>query len=106
MDTLHAPIEEGHFSSTLCHLGNISHRLGTPESFGEKPTVFGSKAADDAMTDSRTAFLSAAETFVLQVAAIPTDSLDGPGLGEWDLRALVGHTSRSLVTVVGAPRKS
>jgi len=27
-DTLHAPIEEGHFSSTLCHLGNISYRLG------------------------------------------------------------------------------
>ena len=51
------------------------------------------------MTDSRTAFLSAADTFVLQVAAISTDSLDGPGLGEWDLRALVGHTSRSLVTV-------
>ena len=23
----------------------------------------------------------------------------GPGLGEWDLRALVGHTSRSLITV-------
>lgn len=30
---------------------------------------------------------------------IPADAWDGPGLGEWDLRALVGHTSRSLITV-------
>jgi hypothetical protein len=51
------------------------------------------------MTDSRAAFLSAAETYVAQVGAIPTDRLAQPGLGDWDLRALVGHTSRSLVTV-------
>jgi hypothetical protein len=25
---LYGPIEEGHVSSALCHLGNISHRLG------------------------------------------------------------------------------
>jgi hypothetical protein len=30
---------------------------------------------------------------------IPGDRWDGPGLGEWDLRSLVGHTSRSLITV-------
>jgi uncharacterized protein (TIGR03083 family) len=51
------------------------------------------------MADSRTAFLTAATSFVDQVARIPADALTGPGLGEWDLRALVGHTSRSLVTV-------
>jgi hypothetical protein len=51
------------------------------------------------MTDSRAAFLSAAESYVAQVASIPVDALTGPGLGEWDLRSLVGHTSRSLVTV-------
>ena len=34
------------------------------------------------------------------VDLIPPTAWDGPGLGEWDLRALVGHTSRSLVTVV------
>jgi hypothetical protein len=27
---LHADIEEGHLSSALCHLGNISYRLGKP----------------------------------------------------------------------------
>ncbi len=51
------------------------------------------------MTDSRATFLAAAETFVQQVAGIPVADLTGPGLGDWDLRALVGHASRSLVTV-------
>jgi predicted dehydrogenase len=35
---LYGPIEEGHVSSALCHLGNISHRLGhaTTGELGEK----------------------------------------------------------------------
>ncbi|GAC1516749.1 MAG: Gfo/Idh/MocA family oxidoreductase [Gemmatimonadaceae bacterium] len=35
---LYGPIEEGHVSSALCHLGNISHRLGhaTTGEIGEK----------------------------------------------------------------------
>jgi predicted dehydrogenase len=32
-DTLHAPIEDGHFSSSLCHLGNISYRVGRSLTF-------------------------------------------------------------------------
>jgi hypothetical protein len=51
------------------------------------------------MTDARAAFLAAAETFVEQVDRVPVTALTGPGLGDWDLRALVGHASRSLVTV-------
>jgi hypothetical protein len=51
------------------------------------------------MTDSRAAFLSAADSYVAQVARVPVAALAGPGLGDWDLRALVGHTARSLVTV-------
>lgn len=43
-------------------------------------------------------YLDAAEAFAAQVAELPSD-LPGPGLGEWDLRSLVGHTSRSLLTV-------
>jgi mycothiol maleylpyruvate isomerase-like protein len=43
-------------------------------------------------------YLEAAESFAELVDSLPAD-LSGPGLGEWDLRALVGHTSRSLVTV-------
>jgi uncharacterized protein (TIGR03083 family) len=44
-------------------------------------------------------FASAARSFAALVHDIPTDRWDGPGLGEWDLRSLVGHASRSLVTV-------
>jgi uncharacterized protein (TIGR03083 family) len=48
--------------------------------------------------DSRRAFADAAGWFV-RTAALVDDRWDRPGLGEWDVRALVGHTSRSLLTV-------
>lgn len=44
-------------------------------------------------------FAAAARSFADLVHAIPADAWAGPGLGEWDLRSLVGHTSRSLTTV-------
>lgn len=47
----------------------------------------------------RATYLEAARSFADLVAAVPLEALDGPGLGEWDLRALVGHTTRSLITV-------
>lgn len=49
-------------------------------------------------------YVSAAHAFARLVRVVG-DALgdppawDGPGLGEWDLRALVGHTGRALVTV-------
>jgi hypothetical protein len=51
------------------------------------------------MSGARDVFASAAHTFARLVQVLPTDSFARPGLGEWDLRALVGHTSRSLITV-------
>lgn len=45
---------------------------------------------------------AAAEWVAGVVAEIPADGWDGPGLGEWDLRGLVGHTSRALLTVRAA----
>ncbi|MDD7967568.1 maleylpyruvate isomerase N-terminal domain-containing protein [Actinomycetospora lemnae] len=45
-------------------------------------------------------YAEAAEAVTGLVERIPDDAWDGPGLGEWDLRALVGHTSRSFVTVL------
>jgi uncharacterized protein (TIGR03083 family) len=48
--------------------------------------------------DSRRAFGDAARWFV-RTTAVVGDRWDRPGLGEWDVRALVGHTSRSLLTV-------
>ncbi len=48
--------------------------------------------------DSRRAFADAAAWFV-GTAALVGDRWDRPGMGEWDVRTLVGHTSRSLLTV-------
>jgi uncharacterized protein (TIGR03083 family) len=48
----------------------------------------------------RSTFLDAAAAVADLVDTIPATAWNGPGLGEWDLRALVGHTSRSLITVV------
>jgi uncharacterized protein (TIGR03083 family) len=49
--------------------------------------------------DVRETFAEAAQAFADLVRRIPEDRWDGPGLGEWNLRSLVGHTSRSLITV-------
>jgi uncharacterized protein (TIGR03083 family) len=44
-------------------------------------------------------FASAAVTFAGLARRISPADWAGPGLGDWDLRSLVGHTSRSLITV-------
>jgi hypothetical protein len=47
-ELLTAPILEGHISSALCHLGNISYRLGNETSFASAEDVFGNdKSARD-----------------------------------------------------------
>jgi uncharacterized protein (TIGR03083 family) len=51
-------------------------------------------------TEVRTTFAAAARSLPGLVDRIPPGAWDGPGLGDWDLRALVGHTSRSLTTVL------
>ncbi|MGD9959925.1 maleylpyruvate isomerase family mycothiol-dependent enzyme [Nocardioides sp.] len=45
------------------------------------------------------AFTQAADWYAELVAACPDDGWGSPGLGEWTVRDLVGHTSRSLLTV-------
>lgn len=45
-------------------------------------------------------FISGAEHLTHLVDVIADDRWDGPGLGDWSLRSLVGHASRSLTTVV------
>ncbi len=52
------------------------------------------------MSRVTTDYAEAARCVADLVARIPDDAWDGPGLGEWTLRDLVGHTSRSLVTVI------
>jgi len=55
---------------------------------------------DAPVPSPRSTFLDAATVVADAVDRIPATAWDGPGLGAWDLRALVGHTSRSLITVV------
>ena len=38
-DELHCPVLEGHYSAALCHLGNISYRMGGQEHFDPEPKV-------------------------------------------------------------------
>lgn len=45
-------------------------------------------------------FAAAAHSFADLVGRIPADAWSKPGLGDWDVRSLVGHTSRSLITVL------
>jgi len=52
-------------------------------------------------TDAKSLYLDAAQNFVDLVGRIEPDQWTHPGLGIWDVRALVGHTSRALVTVLG-----
>ncbi|MCO1656514.1 maleylpyruvate isomerase N-terminal domain-containing protein [Pseudonocardia humida] len=52
------------------------------------------------MPDPAALFADAAATVADLLDRVAPDAWDGPGLGAWDLRALVGHTSRSLVTVI------
>ncbi|HET6478596.1 MAG TPA: maleylpyruvate isomerase N-terminal domain-containing protein [Actinoplanes sp.] len=42
--------------------------------------------------DFRRTYRSAAVAFVDLVSRVPATRLDGPGLGEWTLRELIGHT--------------
>ncbi|MBA3528374.1 MAG: maleylpyruvate isomerase N-terminal domain-containing protein [Propionibacteriaceae bacterium] len=44
-------------------------------------------------------FARAAAAFSQLVNRLPDDRWADPGLGDWDLRSLVGHASRSLITV-------
>ncbi|GAB16721.1 hypothetical protein GOEFS_012_00220 [Gordonia effusa NBRC 100432] len=45
-------------------------------------------------------YLRCARAFADLVAAIPPDRWDGPALGNWSVRTLVGHTGRSFDTVI------
>ncbi|OFJ53335.1 maleylpyruvate isomerase family mycothiol-dependent enzyme [Mycolicibacterium grossiae] len=49
--------------------------------------------------DAARTYSAAAHAFCELARRIPPDAWDGPGLGDWDLRSLVGHASRSFVTV-------
>jgi uncharacterized protein (TIGR03083 family) len=50
--------------------------------------------------DSRQSFLAAARAVAELAGRLDPADLARPGLGGWDVRALLGHTSRAVVTVI------
>ena len=50
--------------------------------------------------DSRQSFLTAARAVADLAGRLDAADLGRPGLGTWDVRALLGHTSRAVVTVI------
>jgi hypothetical protein len=83
--------------------GRAEHLAGRAASAVRSPSAPGRVGAsvarmDVTWDDSRRAFADAARWFV-RTAALVGDRWSRPALGEWDVRALVGHTSRSLLTV-------
>src|SRR5262249_866241 len=73
-EDLNGEILEGHLSSALCHLGNISYRLGKPEPFNKKTKAFG----DDK---------EAAETFLRM-----EEHLKGNGVALDDAKYVLGKS--------------
>ncbi len=73
--------------------------------------------SSDSWLEVRDGFTEAAQWFVRTVAQCDGTRWDAPGLGQWSVRDLVGHTSRALITVenyvdrpqpvveVGSPRR-
>ena len=51
------------------------------------------------LDETRATYELAAAAFLDLATQVPLERYAGPGLGNWDLRALVGHTGRSFVTV-------
>ncbi|WOP17710.1 maleylpyruvate isomerase N-terminal domain-containing protein [Raineyella sp. LH-20] len=49
--------------------------------------------------DARTWFTTAAAGYLQVVERIDRSALGDPGLGEWDVRSLLGHSARAFVTI-------
>lgn len=54
---------------------------------------------DGACGDARQWFQVATQGFLQVLDGLEEGDLDGPGLGDWDLRALLGHTTRAYTTL-------
>ncbi len=50
--------------------------------------------------DARRSYLDTTDAVTELVSRVKPELLDGPGLGTWNLRSLIGHTSRAMSTVV------
>lgn len=55
---------------------------------------------DTRLETARATYAEASAAFLDLAGQVPLEQYTEPGLGSWDLRSLIGHTGRSLVTVV------
>ncbi|WP_028643136.1 maleylpyruvate isomerase N-terminal domain-containing protein [Nocardioides sp. URHA0020] len=51
------------------------------------------------LEETRATYAEASAAFLALAARLPVERYAEPALGNWDLRSLVGHTARSLITV-------
>ncbi len=82
--------------ATRTHL--VRDCLKSPDSVSEMSEFCSTLLTVSDWEETREAFKQATEWFVRMLPAA-TGRYDEPGLGEWSIRDLVGHTSRALVTV-------
>lgn len=57
------------------------------------------RTCDDGQMAVLSLYVGSAQAFARAVAEIPASLWTAPGLGEWDVRSLVGHTARAIDTV-------
>ncbi len=91
--TVRAPAVTGRAEHLAVRAASAVHSPSAPGRVGASVARM-----DVTWDDSRRAFADAAQ-WVVRMAALVGDRWSRPALGEWDVRALVGHTSRSLLTV-------
>ena len=77
--------------------GSSSWRAGAPSMTAHRDGGPAWRPSDDGAAAAT--FTEVARWLVTLVGFIGPEQWDQPGLGEWNVRALVGHASRALVTV-------
>jgi hypothetical protein len=84
-EDLNADVLEGHYSSALCHLANISYRLGEKVSWDQKPPALAASATSNRQPPDKHVV---AETF----AALENNLTGGVGLSLDGLTYQLGRT--------------
>lgn len=89
----HADILEGHYSSALCHLGNISYRLGWEYPFAKPTTALGES---EVITDSLRTVLE--NTQAIGIDPLRSTYQLGPKLHlDQHAEQFIGHTPANLL---------
>jgi predicted dehydrogenase len=102
MSDLNAPIVEGHLSSALCHLGNVSYRLGTKTAFKDRrpfPTKDGEEAFARFEKHLIEQGVPVAETMLQQGRLLTLDAKNERFKGDKEADSLLTRNYRAPFTV-------